>query len=125
MKIVRHTWDIILSGFLIRPVMFFIIPSLFFFVLALYANVWVLIHCLTYYQQLLQAGPFPDFSLAVAQAFNQAPHTFFIGGVTLMLAIQLFSLGVLSLQNKTYFEELFFLGTAIYKDSHTHPMGRK
>jgi glycosyltransferase involved in cell wall biosynthesis len=117
MKIIRHTWDIIFSGFLLRPVMFFIIPSLMFLGLSLYANAWALIHCWTNYQKMQQVSPFPDVSDAVAHAFAQAPHTFFIGGITLMLAIQLFSLGVLSLQNKSYFEELFFLGTAIYRKS--------
>jgi glycosyltransferase involved in cell wall biosynthesis len=117
MKLVHHTWDILFSGFLLRPVMFFIIPSLLFFAMAVFANSWVLIHCWTNYQRLLQESPFPDATVAVAQAFNQAPHTFFIGGITLMLAIQLFSLGILSLQNKSYFEELFYLGTSIYKNS--------
>ena len=34
-----------------------------------------------------------------------------------MLAIQLFSLGILALQSKRYFEELFHLGTTIFKDN--------
>ncbi len=114
-KLLHHTWDIFFSGFLLRPVMFFIVPSLLFFVLSLYANVWVLIHCWTNYQQLAQHTQFPDATEAVALAFRQAPHAFFIGGTTLVLAIQLFSLGVVSVQNKSYFEELFYLGTAIYK----------
>ena len=117
-KLMRHTWDIFFSGFLIRPVMFFIVPSLLFFVLSLYANVWVLIHCWTNYQFLAHQTPFPDATEAVALAFRQAPHAFFIGGTTLVLAIQLFSLGVVSVQNKSYFEELFYLGTAIYKRKH-------
>ena len=32
-----------------------------------------------------------------------------------MLAIQLISLGILALQSKSYFEEIFHLGTAIYR----------
>lgn len=115
MKLVKHTWDILFSGFLLRPVMFFIAPSLVFFVMSLFANTWVIIHCLSSYYHLAQQTPFPDATEAVALAFNYAPHTFFIGGITLMLAIQFFSLGVLSVQNKSYFEELFYLNTAIYK----------
>jgi hypothetical protein len=49
----------------------------------------------------------------VAAAFRQSPHTFIIGGMTLMLSIQLLSTGILSMQSKRYFEEVFYLGTAI------------
>ncbi|MEM9482783.1 MAG: glycosyltransferase family 2 protein, partial [Cyanobacteria bacterium P01_F01_bin.116] len=121
MKIFRHTWSMLFFGFLFRPVMFFVIPSLVFFVLSLYANAWVLIHCWTNYQQLRQLNAFPDPTEAVAAAFQQAPHTFIIGGMLLMLAIQLFSLGILSVQNKRYFEEVFYLGAATYRDNRDHP----
>ena len=121
MKIFRHTWSMLFFGFLFRPVMFFVIPSLVFFVLSLYANAWVLIHCWTNYQQLRQFTTFPDPTEAVAAAFQQAPHTFIIGGMLLMMAIQLFSLGVLSVQNKRYFEEIFYLGAATYRDNREHP----
>lgn len=115
MKILRHTWSIMFFGFLFRPVMFFIIPSLVFFALALYSIAWVLIHSWGNYQRLAQSTPFPDPTEAVAAAFQQAPHAFVIGGMLLMLAIQLFSLGILSMQNKRYFEEMFYLGHAIHQ----------
>lgn len=117
MKIMRHTWEIIISGFLFRPVMFFIIPSLLLFALSMYCNFYVLAHCWHNYQILALTNPFPDPTDAVALAFNKAPHTFFIGGMTMMLAIQLFSLGVLSMQSKNYFEEVFALGTSIYRST--------
>ncbi|MBE9031943.1 glycosyltransferase family 2 protein [filamentous cyanobacterium LEGE 11480] len=109
MKILHHTYDVLFSGFLFRPVVFFLIPSLFMFALSAYSNFWVLWHCVTQYQALPDAS---DPTIAVANAFAAAPHTFFIGGMTLMLGIQLFSLGILSAQNKSYFEELFYLGSA-------------
>jgi hypothetical protein len=117
MKILRHTYDIVFSGFLFRPVVFFILPSLFMFGLSAYANFWVLTHCWAQYQGLAALAPHPDPTEAVAKAFAAAPHTFFIGGMTLMLAIQLLSLGILAAQNKSYFEELFFLGSANYRQS--------
>jgi glycosyltransferase involved in cell wall biosynthesis len=115
MKIFRHTWAILFYGFIFRPVMFFILPSLVLFLLSLYANVWVLIHCWFNYQALAQIKPYPDPTVAVAEAFQQAPHAFVIGGMTLMLSIQLFSLGILAVQNKSYFEEIFYLASAIYR----------
>jgi glycosyltransferase involved in cell wall biosynthesis len=121
MKILKHTWAIFFFGFLFRPVMFFVIPSFLFFLISCYANIWTLIHCWTNYQNLAQQNSFSDPALAisasVSAAFQQAPHTFIIGGMSLMLATQLFSLGILSMQNKRYFEEIFYLGTAIYKSN--------
>jgi hypothetical protein len=51
----------------------------------------------------------------VAAAYKQFPHTFIVGGLASMLSIQLFSLGILALQSKSYFEETFHLGTTIYR----------
>jgi glycosyltransferase involved in cell wall biosynthesis len=125
MKILHHTWAIFFYGFLFRPVIFFIAPSAVFFLLSLYANTWFLIHCWTNYQRLAQTTRFPDPTDAVAAAFAQAPHTFIIGSMLLMLAIQLFSLGVLSIQSKRYFEEIFYLGTAIYKSTRKERKSRR
>lgn len=115
MKLFHHTWAILFFGFLFRPVMFFIIPSLIFFALSCFANAWVLIHCWTNFQRLASAGTAFDPTIAVAAAFQQAPHTFVIGGMLLMLSIQLFSLGVLSMQSKQYFEEIYLLSASIYQ----------
>jgi glycosyltransferase involved in cell wall biosynthesis len=115
MKILRHTSAVIFFGFLFRPVMFFIVPSLFCFVLACYANAWVLIHTWRNYQRLGMQLNFLDES--VAAAFQQSPHSFIIGGMMLMLSIQMLSLGILSMQSKRYFEEIFYLGTAIYRST--------
>ena len=117
MKILRHTMAVILSGFVFRPVMFFLIPSFILLLFSAYANIWVLIHCWRNYQLLAQTTFFPNLTDVVAQTFYESPHTFIIGGMTLIIAIQFFSLGILSLQTKTYFEEIFYLGTAIYKST--------
>jgi glycosyltransferase involved in cell wall biosynthesis len=115
MKIFRQTWAILFYGFIFRPVMFFILPSLILFLISMYANIWALIHCWTFYQTLSQTTPFPDPTLALAKAFQQSPHTFLMGGMTLMLSIQLFSLGILAVQSKSYFEEIFYLASAIFR----------
>ena len=124
MKILRHTWSTFYFGFVFRPVMFFIIPSFFFFLLAVYAGGWAAIHSWANYVALAKISPATDPTVAVAAAFQQAPHTFVLGGIFLMLSIQLFSLGILSMQSKRYFEEIFQLGTAIYtttQRSHRQP----
>jgi glycosyltransferase involved in cell wall biosynthesis len=117
MKILRHTWNTFYFGFVFRPVMFFIIPSFLFFVLAIYAGGWAAVHSWTNYVALSKTASVVDPTEAVAAAFQQAPHTFVLGGMFLMLSIQLFSLGILSMQSKRYFEEIFQLGTAIYTNT--------
>jgi len=117
MKILRHTMAVILSGFIFRPVMFFLIPGLILLLLSLYANIWVLIHCWQQYQIFAQETFFPDLTEVVAAAFYQVPHAFIIGGMSLIIAIQFLSIGILSLQTKNYFEEIFYLGSAIYKST--------
>jgi glycosyltransferase involved in cell wall biosynthesis len=115
MKIGWQIVDVLLSGFLFRPVIFFLIPSLILFLLSIYANFYAILRSWSNYKDLASYQQFPDFTDAIAMAYNQAPHTFFIGGVTLILAIQMFSLGTLSMQSKKYFEEIFFLASSIYE----------
>jgi glycosyltransferase involved in cell wall biosynthesis len=115
MKLYRHTMAMLLSGFLFRPMMFFIIPGLGLLVLAAYVNVRMFIHFSTQFQSLPQYALPDRASAAVAAAYQQYPHTFIVGGLMLMLAVQLISLGILALQSKSYFEEVFHLGTAIHK----------
>ena len=116
MRMIRHTMAVLLSGFLFRPVMFFLLPGLMLLGFAIYVDAWVLIHFARQFQKLTQFdGLFSRSSEAVAAAYAQFPHTFIVGGLASMLAIQLISLGILALQSKSYFEEIFHLGNAIYK----------
>lgn len=57
------------------------------------------------------------FSMAIGLVYKSRPHAFFIGGITLLAAIQVLSLGFISLQNKRYFEEMFHINTSILKSS--------
>jgi hypothetical protein len=96
--------------------MFFIIPGFTLLLFASYVNMWMFIHFFRQYRNVSEHIWFLDrASAAVAAAYNQFPHTFVVGLLGLMLAIQLISLGVLALQSKNYFEEIFHLGSAIYK----------
>jgi hypothetical protein len=67
--------------------------------------------------------PLSRASAAAAEAFRQFPHTFVLGLLSLMLAIQLLGLGVMAMQAKKYFEELFHLASSIHRRGH-EPDGR-
>jgi hypothetical protein len=84
----------------------------------MYVDAWIVIHFLNQYQNVTTDGwIFARSSDAVALAYSRFPHTFIVGGLASMLAIQLISLGILALQSKSYFEEIFHLGTTIYKST--------
>lgn len=99
------------SSFLFRPFMYFVIPGLIVLVLALYSLGWALFHTLRFWA----TSEIEDFSDAVLAAFQLSPHAFVVGGISLVVSIQLVSLGILSAQNKRYFDEIFHLGTTIYR----------
>lgn len=116
MKLLRQSLAVLLSGFLFRPVMFFLIPGFVLLLFAFYVDSLMVIHFLRQYSNFPQyTGFLSRANAAGAAAYNQFPHTFLIGGLASMLAIQLISLGILALQSKSYFEETFHLGTAIYR----------
>lgn len=117
LKIKRGIIGYLLSGFMFRPFMFFILPGFLLMLLSVYPFFWIFFHTIN---QLQNVPPevhslTSRLSGAVALAFQLSPHSFIVGGVTLVLAIQLISLGIMALQSKRYFEEVFFLGTALYK----------
>jgi len=115
----RLLWTILsslFSGYIFRPFMFFIVPGLVLMAASLYPILWAFIHTFTYYVNLPRAeGVGYHLSEAVAAAFRLSPHAFIVGGFALMVSIQLISLGILSLQKKRYFEELFHLQSMIYR----------
>ncbi len=115
MRLVRQIMSVLLAGYLFRPVMFFIVPGLLLLSFSAYVNAWVFIHFVEEFRQYAElAWFFSRASAAVAAAYQAAPHTFLVGIGSLMLGIQLISLGILALQSQRYFEEMFHLGTAVY-----------
>lgn len=117
MRILKAILANFVSGFMFRPFMFFILPGLIVLMLSLYPIAWTFIHTVTFYQKLPASNESFDyrFSDAVAEAFHMSPNAFIVGGIALIIGIQLISLGILALQKKKYFEELFYLGSSIYK----------
>ena len=116
-RIMRSIIGSLLSGFTFRPFMFFIIPGFILMLLSFYPLVWSMIHTLNYYQSVgFSSLSFAHrLSAGIAASFERSPHSFLVGGITLMVAIQFLSLGFLALQNKRYFEELFHLGSMMFK----------
>lgn len=111
MRIVRHLFATILAGFIFRPFLFFIIPGLLVGAFSLYVNFWMFMHYFEALDEIRSAGNIPDFGAAFALAYQHYPHTFLFGLLTAMLAVQLVGLGILALQSKQYFDELFALGS--------------
>jgi hypothetical protein len=117
LRIIRSIIQSLLSGFILRPFMFFILPGIALLILSTYPLIWALIHTVGFYRKLAYLTPIDNrLSVAMGEAFKFSPHSFVVGGVTLLVAIQLISLGLLAFQKKRYFEELFHLGSMIYRD---------
>ncbi len=118
MKMAKQTSSVLMSGFLFRPVTFLVGPGLVILLFAFWVNVWTLIHFVRAFR-VLPPSPwiFDRASGAVEAAFRDFPHTFVVGGIALMLAILMIGLGVLALQARAYYEELFHLGTTIHGHS--------
>lgn len=116
-RVLRSIFSCFISGFMFRPIAFFIGPGLILMLLSSYTLIWVFIHVVTQYQKLPSSlvGFDSRLSAAVGGAFQQSPHSFFVGSISLMLAIQLISLGILALQNKRYFEDLFHISTTLHR----------
>jgi glycosyltransferase involved in cell wall biosynthesis len=104
------------SSFLFRPFMYFIVPGLIVLTLSVYSLGWAVYHTLNFWL----TPEVDEFSDAVLAAFELSPHAFVVGGISLIVAIQLISLGSLSAQNKRYFDEMFHLGTTVYREQIGH-----
>jgi glycosyltransferase involved in cell wall biosynthesis len=111
MRIFRHIVSTIFSGFIFRPFLYFIVPGLLLGAFSAYVNYWVFVHYFEALAELRTTGQVATVTGGLALAYEQYPHTFVFGLMTAMLAIQLIGLGVLSLQSKQYYEELFHLGS--------------
>ena len=111
MRILRHIGSTIFSGFIFRPFLYFILPGMLLGAFSAYVNYWVFVHYFDALAEMRAEGPVTDLTIPLGLAYERYPHTFVFGLMTAMLAIQLIGLGVLSLQSKQYFEELFHLGS--------------
>ena len=117
LRILRQILGTMVSGFILRPFTFLLIPGLLLLAFSAYVNTWMVIHFIDAYVQLdstLETAR--SMSAAVGLAYSQFPHTFIVGLLSLMLAMQLIGMAMLSLQNKKYFDELFHLGSSLLRE---------
>lgn len=106
------------NSFIFRPYAFFWLIGFIIFLVSLYIIIWIFINTFNAYPDTaeLAEGFDPRLSMAVSEVFRQRPYAFIVGGTTLIISIQLLSLGFLSLQQKRYFDELFHLNSSIFRD---------
>jgi len=126
LRLARTVIQSLVTGFLFRPFMFFILPGLLMFLLSLYPLVWTIIHTLRTYTRMTASGSSFDYRLseAIGAAFKIAPHAFIVGGIALLVSIQLISLGLLALQKKRYFVELYYLSSLMLRNCPLEPGDR-
>ena len=119
MRVVSGILQGLMTSFIFRPYAFFMFFGIVILLLSLQIIVWIFINTFEVYSEIVaDASGFENaLSLAVAQVFRERPHSFLVGGVTVILALQFLSLGFLSLQSKRYFDELFHLGSTILRRS--------
>lgn len=113
MRIIRHVLSTVLSGFVFRPFMFFVVPGLLLLAFSAWVNVWMVVHFFDALELVPPDAATDNISWAIARAYEDYPHTFIVGLLSLMVSVQLISLGILALQSKSYFEEVFYLGSAL------------
>ena len=103
MKVLSHMLSTSVSSFLFRPFMMMLVPGVLIFAFSMYVNWWLMIDLL---DALPRSGG--HLSEAAALVYHEHPATLLIGMLTLLLAIQLISLGAMSLQSKKYYEETYY-----------------
>ncbi|MEO0448580.1 MAG: hypothetical protein AAF191_21155, partial [Verrucomicrobiota bacterium] len=110
-----HILSILFSGFVFRPLAFFIFPGFALLGVSSVLAFWICGH-ISHYWSIAQSdlpGPLNHLSAAMSLAYQNHGHVFFLLSVTSLVALQFITLGVLATQNKRYFEELFHQGTRL------------
>lgn len=114
-RIIKGILGGLMTSFIFRPYMFFMLTGLVMMLISMYTVGWIVIHTADAMSTLELATELYNtkFSQAVAQVFVERPHSFLIGGISLLVSLQFLGIGFLSLQNKRYFDELFHINTTL------------
>ena len=102
MRVMAHMLSTSVSSFLFRPFMLMLGPGVILLLFAAYVNFWLVADLL---DAVRRAG---HLSEAAGLVYAEHPATLLVGLLTLLLAIQLISLGAMSMQTKRYYEETYF-----------------
>jgi glycosyltransferase involved in cell wall biosynthesis len=98
------------ASFLFRPMIFFFVPGLLLLLVSAWTLASVALGVARHFKE--GVGSFDaHLTHAFAQTYQERPHSFIIGGLAFVVAVQLITLGLLATQTKRYFEELFHMGT--------------
>ena len=103
------------SGFMFRPVLFFIGPGIAVLAAAAYTLAWVVYRVVGNYLDQTAGSFSARMTNAVQASYEAAPYSFIVGGLALMIAFQLISLGIIALQNERYFKELYHFNTTLFR----------
>jgi glycosyltransferase involved in cell wall biosynthesis len=117
LRIIKGIFNGLVNSFIFRPYLFFWILGISIFLISVYIIIWIFIN--TYLQYPMTAefaqGFEERFSLAVSEVYRLRPYSFVVGGVTLIISVQILGLGFISIQKKRYFDELFHLNSEVLK----------
>jgi len=111
MRLIRQIASTIMSSFLLRPMFFFIILGVAVGVFALYSNFLMFGHYFNALADIRAADNSAPLGRALRVAYANAPHAFVFAMLSTMLSIQLLGLGILSLQSKRNYEDLYYLNS--------------
>lgn len=117
-RIVKGILNGLVNSFIFRPYIFFWLLGFSIFLISLYVILYIFFNTYLEYPmtETLTQGFENRFSLAVSEVYRQRPYSFVVGGVSLIVSIQIMGMGFLSLQKKRYFDELFHLNSQILKE---------
>ena len=118
MSVSRGTGSYLFSGFIFRPVAFFLVPGLILTIISFLSGLLISWRFIGEFGEH-RGTPDTELTHALGHVYNDIPQAFFVGGVCLLLGVQLLALGILASQNKRYFEDLFHLTTRLYRDPRT------
>lgn len=115
MKILRTIRLYLKMGWLFRPAYIVIFLSLLLLLPGLYMGAWAMWRAGVNAHRYLLSGL--DFNWAVSyglqEAFSKTPYSFIISGILIIMGLQMIVFGLLIVQSKFYFDELYRLGQTL------------